>query len=46
MLKMEISMLQKSSKQEQSLNNDIDMIEEKIESLSSDKKVMVKKKTK
>lgn len=46
MLKMEISMLQKSSKQEQSLNNDIDMLEEKIESLSSDKKVMVKKKTK
>ena len=45
-LKMEISMLQKSSKQEQSLNSDIDMIEEKIESLSSDKKVRVRKKTK
>lgn len=44
MLKMEISMLQKSSKQEQSLNNDIDMIEEKIESLSSDKKVRVRSK--
>ena len=45
-LKMEISMLQKSSKQEQILNNDIDVIEEKIESLSSDKKVRVRKKTK
>ena len=43
-LKMEISMLQKSSKQEQILNNDIDMIEEKIESLSSDKKVRVRSK--
>ncbi len=46
MLKMEISILQKSSKQGKSLNNDIDMIEEKIESLSSDKKVRSRKKTK
>ena len=44
MLKIEISILQKSSKQEKSLNNDIDMIEEKIESLSSDKKVRVRSK--
>ena len=46
MLKMEISILQKSSKQGKNLNNDIDMIEEKIESLSSDKKVRSRKKTK
>lgn len=44
MLKMEISILQKSSKQVKNLNNDIDMIEEKIESLSSDKKVRVRSK--
>ena len=46
MLKMEISILQKSSKQGKNLNNDIDMIEEKIESLSSDKKVRSRNKTK
>lgn len=44
MLKREISILQKSSKQVKNLNNDIDMIEEKIESLSSDKKVRVRSK--
>lgn len=45
-LKIEISILQESSKQEKNLNNDIDMIEEKIESLSSEKKVRSRKKTK